>query len=643
MIRGVVQHVIFQGADAFMIAKLASLEGLYTIKGSLWGVSPGDEIEVDGEEKPHPKYGPQITVRTHRFLHPTPAQREIEESLLFLKEELGLKKRGDEIFRKWGGEAKRRILANPYELAQEVSGIGFKIADEIATKLGIDDHDARRVDECVLHVMRNASEGQGHVFLSRRQVEGRAAEFLGMDFNGDERIDAAIARLCADRTVGFRTESHLVEETIGDRKIYYLRSLWDHERAAAALLDALVAEEPLPLAKPDDEDLSWLSEEQKQVILSALSERILVVTGGPGVGKTACIKALVDTCRKWNIDIGLCAPTGRAAKRLQEATEHDALTVHRILQYNPRTEEWPDFKLDHKIVVCDEASMLDMGLAHVLLRAVSGGIVFVGDADQLEPVGPGAFFKDLCRSGQVPIVRLTKNFRQDKGYITSACEQILARSIPEYGRDPKTDDLFKFTYGQAERGAAMIVELVTKKIPETFGIPTKDIQVLCPNHDGAVGDENLNRMLQAAVQGRSAEEGEFLIGDRIIQKKNDHERYVMNGDVGTVLHLLKQGGAVVDFGGTEYEYDAKALRGVDLAYAVSIHKAQGSEYPAVVIVGHSPRPGFLTRNMLYTAVSRGRKLVCIVHPAGSKTIEEAVSTDGTPRNSRLLALIKGEE
>lgn len=657
-----------------------------TFKGFMPGVAVGTDVEIKGKEIVHPKFGPQIDVETYSFTNPNESQQEIMDTLKFLYEELGLQKRGQNIFRVYGANAKKIILANPYQIARDVGRIGFKIADEIATKLGVQDDDPQRIEECVLHCLKQAAEVDGHIFLSRRGLVQRAVDFTAAE---DHTIDLAIMRLCEPWKDPWERElpsKVVVEDVEGGGQRCYLRNLYEAEIDAATKLQEL----KLAAAERDfedvDKEIEWferlpreddpfnyasggisMSDEQREAVRMALTEKILIITGGPGVGKTTIIKAITKIAKHTNRTATLCAPTGRAAKRMTESTVHAAATIHRTLQYDPRRScfsiDGENAYLEGDIVICDETSMVDLPLAAALIRGVNPGsrLVFVGDVDQLPPVGPGAFFRDLISSGTVPVVRLNKIYRQKEGsLIIDGSRKILARELPDFARDPAAGgDLFCFQFRNESRAAQQIVELVTVKIPSLFNIPMEEIQIISPMHKGTLGTDNLNLLMQAAIHGRNPSKGEpaFFVDDRVIQNKNNYDVggmgvSVMNGDIGVVrgVRTTKKGPSlVIKFPSVngegrdgECHFSSAELSDLSLGYAITIHKSQGSEQRAVILVASSmgAPPKFYNRNMLYTAFTRGKQLVITMTPWGLEEMDKILKTDEKRRNTLLSARLK---
>ncbi len=658
---------------------IAILEGGVTFKGYLPGVNVGHEIKISGKEVQHPKFGKQIEIEQYDFLNPTEEQMAIKETLDFLHKELGLQKRGQNIFKLYGTAAKEIILQNPYQVARDVSRIGFKIADEIAEKLGIVDDHPQRIEECVLHCLRQAAEVDGHVFVSRGGLVKRVANFTTSE---DHTIDLAITKLCEPWLDPWKEEKPskiVIEEAEGGVQRCYLREMKEAEDGIVTAIQDLKHTEPYHRFEDPQGEIRWfedlppqddplnfasggikLSEQQRIAVEMSLTEKVLIITGGPGVGKTTIIRAICKIARHTNRISLLCAPTGRAAKRMTESTGFPSATIHRTLEYDPRTSKFKidgeESFLDADIVICDETSMVDVPLAYNLCKAVSHGarLVFVGDVDQLPPVGPGCFFRDLINSGVVTTVRLDKIYRQKEGsLIIDASRSILAKEVPAFAAQPDgASDLFCFQYGREDRAAAQIVDLVMTKIPEKFGIEGKDIQIIAPMHRGTLGTDNINLLIQRALHGRNPEKGEapFFLEDRVIQNKNNYDvggmgQSVMNGDIGRVIGSRrgKKGPSlVIEFpapgGVMTCQYSPEELSDLSLGYAITIHKAQGSQQKAIILVvsnGVAP-PKFYNRNMLYTGLTRAEKLLIALTPSGLEEFQRIIDTNEQHRNSQLI-------
>ncbi len=521
------------------------------------------------------------------------------------------------IYKTYGDQAIQKVRENPYRLARDVTGIGFFIADRIARGMGIDPASTIRIQAGVLHELAAFSD-VGHVFAPRQHLEHQAAEALAVD---PARVSAAVDQLTLEGAV------------ILDEGNVYQPWLHRAEMDTAARIRSLLAEPRPP--PPGLHDAEKLSVGQRRAIELAGTAAVAVITGGPGTGKTTVVRALVSGWERAKRRVLLAAPTGRAAKRLQEATGRNALTVHRLLEWGRGAREGrrgatpfgrdADHPLEADLLVVDEASMLDLPLARGLVQAVPLGatLVLIGDVDQLPSVGPGQVLGDLIASGVVPVARLTEVFRQEEGSgITENAYRILAGEIPrsEEPEGKEKQDFYVVRAEEPERARDLVVRMCRERIPERFGFdPRRDVQVLAPMHRGQAGTEELNRALQAALNPDGAEvthAGRALrVGDKVMQLRNDYDRDVFNGDLGIVqTAAMEEGDAVleVDFDGRRVRYQADDLDALDLAYAVTVHKSQGSEYPAVVLTTLMQHFVLLRRNLLYTAVTRGKRLVVIV-------------------------------
>jgi exodeoxyribonuclease V alpha subunit len=484
-----------------------------------------------------------------------------------------------------------------------------------------------------------------------------------MDMEVPQQVHKAIGRLLNPerRKDGTISNPRLVMEEVKGEKLLYHHELWASEKGCAEHVERILGNQQrspadqveIPEIEVDDKKIS-LTKEQRLAVKMAFEENLLVITGGPGTGKTTIVRAITQIARRKGLEVYLCSPTGRAAQRLAEAAGCEAFTIHRLLAYSPgrgvfqRNSQSPlGSYFGPSILICDESSMLDVELAFSLLDAVPGDmrVVLVGDADQLPPVGPGCFFRDLISSGKVEVVRLGQIFRQEQtgGLIQVAARDMLERKIPTFGTDSKTHDLFRFTFGSESRAQEIVVDLVSKKVPEKFGIPSDRIQVLTPVKRGSLGTRDLNLRLQYALRGMNPTDGKFLVGDRVIVMENDYDHMLMNGDIGQVVALYQKG-PVVNFGGTEYKLGNTDVQKMELGYAVTIHKSQGSEYDATIcVLTSNGMKGFLSRNMLYTALTRGKRLVILVSPGDDTLFNEALNTDDSRRYTRFVDRLLGEE
>ncbi len=520
------------------------------------------------------------------------------------------------IVQRYGERAAAVVTRSPYRLALEVRGVGFKTADRIARSLGISGDHPERAQAGVMHEL-GVLEADGHVLWPRPALVERAASMLEIDAG---HVEAAIDALYAGE--------HVVVE---DDAVYAAR-LHASELSVVRHMQRLLGAKGAALAGLNEAIRSFesrarmeLAPRQREAVEGAARHKVLVVTGGPGVGKTTIVRAMLSVFDAAKLHTRLAAPTGRAAKRLSEATGKDAVTLHRLLEFDPRGRTFQrgaGRPLEAHAVIADEASMIDLPMAEALLSALpsSARLVLVGDADQLPSVGPGAVLRDVLASGVVPSVRLDEIFRQagTSGIVENAHR--VHRGEPPIGAatDDARADFFVISRREPEEAAHVIEELVTRRIPARFGLdPQRDVQVLTPMHRGPAGTAALNALLQAGLNPRGAglERGSITLraGDKVMQTKNDYDRDVFNGDIGIVLRVdAEQRALLARFDDREVKYDDADLDALVLAYATSIHKSQGSEYPAVVIPLLTSHFVMLSRNLLYTAVTRARKLCVLV-------------------------------
>jgi exodeoxyribonuclease V alpha subunit len=533
------------------------------------------------------------------------------------------------------GERSMTILhEDPYRLT-EVAGVGFARADKIALAADVPPESSRRAQAAAIYALTEA-EQQGNSFLPLDELSGRTARLIG---------------LVPDPEVLVEARGLLVDEGRVYRELTHASEL-----AVAATLRARLEAPPHLIHDPgeappeDDEEEAGLTDEQWAAVRGAFASRVSVLTGGPGVGKTVCTRAIVAEAEAANATIALCAPTGRAARRLEETTGHEAKTIHRLLEWMPGRE--PAFKPGHPLpadlIIVDESSMLNLRLAEVLLGglAETTHIVFVGDADQLPPIGAGKPFEDLIASGVAPVVRLSQIFRQAaRSMITTAAHEINQGRPPhlEPGEDQDHDFFFIDRPGP-ERALETVVEVVAERAPARFGVdPIRDVQVLAPMYRGPVGIDALNERLQARLNpdGKPALNDRFRLGDRLIQTRNSHELGLMNGSIVFLRSDDRDDETIVvdtDDGGTLVIPYGETTT-LKLAYAISVHKAQGCEVPVVVGVCHRSHSRMLTRPLLYTAITRARSSCVLVGDPAA--LAAAVRRgDGGDRHSGLAGRLR---
>ena len=548
------------------------------------------------------------------------AQRTIREIVLFLHDHGVGTARAVRIHKTYGADAVRLISENPYRLARDIRGIGFKSADQIAMRLGIDKTAIMRVRAGISHALAEAMD-DGHCGLPVEELVSLAETLLEVP---GTLVETALAEEVA--------AGHVVAGEVEGRPCVFLAALYEAERDIAERLTALAAGTPPWPAIDADKAIPWveqrtklrLADSQKEAIRAALGAKVMVVTGGPGVGKTTLVNSLLKILRAKSVEVALCAPTGRAAKRLADSTGLEAMTIHRLLEADPsaggfRRDE--SFPLDCDLLVVDETSMVDVPLMRAVLRALpeKTALLLVGDVDQLPSVGPGQVLADIIGSGAVPVVRLTEIFRQSAASrIIANAHRINRGEIPEL--DPvEGGDFYFVEAADAEDGVRKILALVKERIPKRFGFdPVRDIQVLCPMNRGGLGARSLNLELQQALnppgEARIERFGQiFCPGDKVMQIENDYDRDVYNGDLGIVTGIDAEAGELaVDFDGRIVSYSSGELDELALAYATTIHKSQGSEYTAIVMPLATQHYPMLQRNLVYTGVTRGKRLVVIV-------------------------------
>jgi exodeoxyribonuclease V alpha subunit len=577
-------------------------------------------------------------------------QKEIREVMLFLQTHGVSSGYATKIFKHYGNRSIEVVKENPYRLATDIFGIGFVTADSIADKLGFAKDSKLRAEAGILYVLNQLSD-DGHVFYPYEPLIQKCEEILGVD---REVIVNAFGTIAYDKRIVIQDLNQAVEEFRENKKAVYLSKFHVSEMGIAAHLKNLIIV-PKSIRKIDsDKAVEWvqkqlaitLAKKQVEAIKCATENKVMVITGGPGTGKTTIINAILKILSKLAVRIMLAAPTGRAAKRMSEATGHEAKTIHRMLEYSiqkggfQKNEEHP---LSCDLLIVDEASMIDTILMYYLLKAIpeKATFILVGDVNQLPSVGAGNVLKDIIASGTVPVVELNEIFRQAKeSRIIVSAHQINKGILPSLKPSGPKDDFYFIEQDDPEEVLKIILELVKERVPRRFGLdPIDDIQVLTPMHRGTVGAENLNAELQKALNPREEEvvrgNRSFRLNDKVMQVKNNYDKEVFNGDIGRIIRIDPENQEVtLSFDGREVPYDFTDLDEIVLAYAVSVHKSQGSEYPAVIIPILTQHYVLLQRNLIYTGVTRGRKLVVM---AGTrKALAIGIRNDRTEKRYTYL-------
>jgi len=702
-------------------------EGLATVTGNLPELAPGEYLRLSGEWVNHPKHGLQFQVevceqaipanvagirrylgsglikgigprlaerivdrfgeqtlhiieeqpdllrqvtdigpkRAERIAAAWEGQKQVKEIMLFLHSHGVSTNLAVKIYKQYGHEALQVVQSDPYRLAVDIYGIGFKTADRIAQALGLPADHASRIEAGVVYSLNQASEN-GHVYLPSQELVESAASLLDV---GSEIIPAAIERLAqAERvhydvlplspndvhknTTNISTSAGESSSAYGSQ-VVYLAPLYYGEIGVAERLRTLTSVIPSQLSDLPPAFVSLdssLSEEQRRAIYTALSNPVSILTGGPGTGKTTAMKALIQVLEAANKRYALASPTGRAAKRLSQATGRPASTIHRLLAFSPGE----GFKfnaanpLEIEMLVIDEASMLDLFLANNLFKALKPGahLLLVGDVDQLPSVGAGDVLRDVIASGSAPVTRLSVIFRQaTHSQIITNAHRINQGQMPVFLslQEAKDNDFFLFPAESPEECADWVEEVVCRRIAEKFGLhPRDDIQVLVPMYRGAAGVNALNERLQASLNPAMLNRPEkrlfgqvFRPGDKFMQTQNNYDKDIFNGDIGYLFSIdpIAQS-LTMDFDGRAVEYDWSEADQLSLAYAISVHKSQGSEFPAVVIPLVKQHFLMLQRNLLYTAVTRARKLCVLV--GSRRAIAIAVHNDKVARRYTAL-------
>ena len=678
-LRGIVDRITFQNEEnGYTVARL-QVEGstaynnrLATIVGEMLSINPGETVILEGEWTTHKQYGAQFKIESYQTVHPSTVegmrrylgsglikgigpvtakrivdhfgkealdvierepkrlveveglgakraewiiqawedQREIHNVMLFLQSHEVGTGYAVKIWKRYGPEAVELIRENPYRLSVDVWGIGFLTADRIAQKMGIPAHSNRRIQAGLLHVLNEAADKEGHVFLPEDALIESCAEALNVPVDA---IPPCVAQLLSEESI------------VVDDKRVYLPHLYYAEQGVATRCYQLsqvqrieLGNIPAEIKTIEQRDGVTFAPRQKLALEKALSHNLLVLTGGPGTGKTTTIKGLIALLEARNKKIALAAPTGRAAKRMSEATGHEAKTIHRLLKFSPSEMAFEkDFNnpLEIEALIVDEISMVDTVLMNSLLRAVpiSASVVLVGDVDQLPSVGAGNVLKDVIASGIVEVVELNEIFRQAQTSRIITNAHAINRGEMPYVQNDRDADFFFLEVSEPDQVVEMVCGLCAARLPRTYRLDSiEDIQVLVPMYRGETGANNLNRVLQDKLnpKGQEMMRGgiRFRVGDKVMQVRNNYDRDVFNGDIGRVQGI-EDDILRVRFQDRVLEYEFSELDELVLAYAMSVHKSQGAEFRAVVMPLTTQHYMMLQRNLLYTAITRARELV----------------------------------
>jgi len=571
-------------------------------------------------------------------------QKAIRDIMVFLQSHEVGTACAKRIYKQYGDQAISVVRENPYRLCYEVWGIGFKTADRVAVSLGVPPHSINRARAGLLYILQTMSE-EGHCFCPREDLIAAAEQML--EIPGDI-LKEAIVHSVADRTL------------VDERGNVYLFPLYQAETGVTTALELLLRTKLSHPSLQLDKAITWSEERmgigfapaQRSALEMALSRKVSIITGGPGVGKTTIVRALVDIYNARKLKICLAAPTGRAAKRMEESTRMPAKTIHRLLKYTPGTnrfEHGPENHLEGDVFILDEVSMIDIQLMNSFLRALppTATLVLVGDADQLPSVGSGNVLRDMIDSGVIPLTILETIYRQEaQSWIVRNAHRVNSGLPFEFPENGERSDFFFIESDNPEDVIAKMLELVSSRIPKKFHFdPMTEIQVLTPMRRNQLGSENLNTIIQQTLNplgvAISRYGREYREGDRVLQIRNNYDKDVYNGDIGQVDGVdLDAQEVIVNYDGSRVVYAAEDLDELDLAYACSVHKSQGSEYQAVVLLMTTQHFKLLQRNLLYTAMTRGRKLVCLI--GSKKAVNMAIRNNHVSfRRTALKDRLKG--
>lgn len=689
--------------------KVKGRQDLITIVGNLAGINPGEILRVSGEWINHKRFGDQFKVTSYLSLLPSTVrgiekylssglikgigpvmakrivkkfgedtlriieeeskrldevegigrkrtevikdawqeQKEVRDVMIFLQSQGISSAYASKIYKQYGDNTISVLKNNPYRLASDVYGIGFKTADKIAARMGIESSAPIRVEAGILYTLSSLSE-QGHVYCPYDELVEEAGKILGVE---KDYVINAFPKLSEKRDI-------IIENILGKEengKAVYLASFYVSEKNTAEILKA-IQNTPFNINTKGVDPvraLQWienrltiqLNSDQKYAVIKAFSEKIMVITGGPGTGKTTLVKAIIEIFKALKAEVLLAAPTGRAAKRLSEVANQEAKTIHRLLEFSfkkggfQRNKENP---LKGDVIIVDEASMIDCILIYQLIKAIPfySKLILVGDADQLPSVGPGNVLRDIINSGKIEVVKLSHIFRQAQdSLIVVNAHRINQGEFPLFPKGDGLADFYFIEEGEPQRVLEVIKKLCKDRVPQRFNIdPVNDLQVLTPMHKGIVGSGNLNRELQTLLnpKGKELARGEkvFRVGDKVMQVVNNYEKEVFNGDLGRIEDIYGDQEVMVNYDGRWVSYHWNELDEILHAYAISVHKSQGSEYPAIILPLLTQHYVLLQRNLLYTALTRAKRLAILV--GTKKAMAIAIKNNKVQKRYTLL-------
>jgi len=707
-LEGTVEKIIFYSPDTgYTVCKFSLENGqLLTVIGSFPPISPGEMLKINGKWEMNPKFGQQFRVENflsvlpstvrgiEKFLSsglikgigPVLARRivkklgaqtidilsekpeklrevegvgsaklkeikkawaeheDIRGLIIFLQEHNVSTNLATKIYNRYREKSFQVLKTNPYQLSFDIWGVGFKTADQIALKLGMDPSSPERVKAFIRYLLERDNE-QGHVFSFQEELEINCQKELEVEA---EKVKEALEKLIKEKLV--------IVEAIDSGKAVYLPFLYQAQQGIVSSLHKLASFPFLvpsfdvneAISEVEAELLLEFSPKQRLAIEECFKKKILVITGGPGTGKTTIIKAVVDLFHKWGRRVLLAAPTGRAAKRLSEATQIEAKTIHRTLEYIPksgmfrRNDKYP---LDGDALIVDEFSMVDLSLMYYIVKAIPHwmSLILVGDKDQLPSVGPGNLLRDIIESKRVEVVRLDEIFRQEKDslIVLNAHRINQGQSLIYPPKGEKNADFYFIHKKEEEKAFQTIINLYCLKIPNKFGLDpcSPHVQVISPMYKGLVGVDRLNSELQQRLnpfkRGIKIGNREIRVNDKVMQIRNNYEKEIFNGDIGSVVQVDKQRyRIVVSFDGRELAFEKDEMNDITLAYAISVHKSQGNEYQAVVMPLLTQHFIMLQRNLFYTALTRAKKLCVIV--GSYKALYIAIKNEKPLKRNSLL-------